>query len=188
MTRLGRSIKTLLVAGLAAMALSALVASAASAEVIEGEFSSSTVKFTASSITVKRNGIEAKTCTPYGPISGSASGELFSAWNQLGAAKFTCSGPELFMHFHGEATYDTVAGSYGLRIWAYRSESQFSPWGNYFQEGTPSGTWVNGSGATPSKVTFVNQTIGYDSTGKKITIDGTFTATTSTGALLTLTH
>ncbi len=184
-------------AAMAAMAMSALVASSASAAIVPAEFSSSSFKLTSTGITVKGNGIEPKTCTPSVAIQGSAEpGGGFLASNPgYAESKFSCTGGTAFyMVFLGEALYDTVANRYFLHVNDFPSWSLSSPFGSYSQvsgsgEGGSEATWVNGSGATASTITFTNQTVGWTYSGKRVSIDGgALKATTPSGGLLTLTH
>jgi hypothetical protein len=176
------------IALVAALALCAVAVAPASAEVVPAKFSSSTFKLTTSGVTAKRNGADPRTCTPSGgAISGSTSSSSF-----LGSgfgSKFNCSGPsELLMTVGGEAKYDTVSGEYYLLFNASNTPVQ-SPWGWYEQTTARKATWVNGSGATQSTLKFSNTTIGHlQSDFSVISLDGSFTATTSVGGLLTLSH
>lgn len=193
MAQLKRTPRILLLAALAALAASALLASAASASVLPAKFSSSQFKLTTTGITIKRNGTEAKTCTPVGnKLEGFAESNQYVISNELGgSARFWCSNnTELTMAWLGEALYDTVANRYSLRIASHSGETLTSPFGQYLQEpGTTGGTWTNGSGSTPSKLTFSNETLGFTYPGgQKLTIEGTFTVTTLSGGLITLSH
>ena len=183
--------KTLLVAGMAVLALSALGASSAAATVVPAKFSSSWFEMSSSGITVKRNGTEAKTCTA-SSIEASTEGNSYFGSNDFpsGGVRFNCTGGgSLVMGYVGTASYDTVTGKYTLQN-KYSSPSYIeSPWGPYLQSGTQSGAWVNGSGSTASKVTYTNQTIGFTYPGnQKITIEGSLKANEFGGGLVTLSH
>lgn len=185
--------KVFIAAAVAAFALSALVASAASAAVVPAKFSSSSIKFTTSGLTVKRNGTEAKTCTFYGTSpSGMTEADSFFVSNHgEGDVTLSCTSSILKLQtiMFGRVSYDTVANRYTLQVSEYNVVPLESPWGSYsYYQGTFGGTWVNGSGATSSTVTFTNQTLGYTTSGDQLTIEGQIKATTSTGALLTLSH
>jgi hypothetical protein len=192
---LKKRIKAVLMTALAAMAVSTVGASAASAELVPASFSNSSFKMAVSNLTVRANGIEPKTCTSTTLTgTGEASGEFY-AGNAGGFAesKFTCGGSSFYMVFLGEALYDTETGKYSLHVHDFGSWSLWSPWGSYSQVtgGGSDATWVNGSGLTASTATFKSQTtVGYTSfpSGKKVSIEGTFKVTTSTGGLLTLSH
>jgi len=197
LTRLGRITKVSIVAAVAAMAMSALVASAASAALVPAKFSTSSFKLTSTGVTVKGNGIEPKTCIPSVYIEGYAEANNFMATNPgYAETKYSCTGSTAFsVVLVGQVQYDTVAGKYIVHVNDFPSWSLNSPFGSYSQVSGASGgggsnaTWVNGSGATASTITFVNQTLGWTYAGsKKITLDGVFKATTTSGGLLTLSH
>lgn len=189
---LTKSIRILLTAAVAAMAMSALVASSASASIVPAKFSNSSFKLTSTGITVKGNGIEPKTCTPSSYIEGYAENSNFLASNPgFAETKFSCTGGTSFsMVLLGEAQYDTVANHYILHVNSFSSWSLNSPYGGYWQESESTATWLNGSGSTASTITFTEQTLGHTffPAGKKISISGTFKATTLSGGLLTLSH
>jgi hypothetical protein len=183
--------KILFATALATLAISALLASAASATIVAAKFSGPAfTKLTTSGLTLKLNGAEPKTCTA-SALEGYVERNFYEVSNEVGGeTRFGCPFPsELTMAWAGEAFYDTVANRYFLRIKSY-NVSLMSPYGAYMQEpGTTGGTWVNGSGSTPSTLTFSNETLGRTLSGsKKITEEGTFTITTSTGGLVTLSH
>lgn len=185
--------KALVVTAVAAMAMSALVASSASASIVAAKFSSSTFKLTTTGITVKRSGAEAKACTPSAQTEGFWDGASFWIGNQPGGeTKLSCpSATNLTMVLYGQPKYDTVTGEYFLKVADFGTYSLTSPWGSYKQvTGSGStGTWVNGSGATPSTLTFNEAWIGSTVSGsQKITISGTFNVTTTSGGLITLSH
>jgi hypothetical protein len=190
-----RSIKILLTAVVAAMAMSAILASVAAAEVVPAKFSSSEFNLTTSGLTLKRNGIEAKTCVSPSAIEGYAESSNFLASNLEGFAetKFTCGGTSTFtIVLKGTAKYDTVTNSYSLHVNDFNSWSLWSPWSEGYWQNTggkgSTATWTNGSGSTASTVKFTNQWIGSTFSGKQVTIEGTLKATTLSGGLLTLSH
>lgn len=185
-----RTARLLLAAVAAVMALGALAASA-SASVVPAYFSGSSFKVTApSGITLKRSGTEPKVCTPTWTITGSAQLNGFTFGNvQGGETKFTCpSGTSFTIGFVGEARYDTVTGQYSLYVNYDPGYSLVSPWGSYYENSAFSGAWVNGSGSTPSTLTYTNAVVGHTTAGAPISIEGTLNVTTSTGGLLTLSH
>lgn len=189
---LTKSIRVLLATAVAAMALSAVFASAATAEEWQAKFSSPSIKLSTTGITLKANGGEPKTCTAVS-LSGTAQENgAFYVGNQGGKAesKFSCGGLSIFtMVFLGEAFYEDETGQYMVRVSNFGGGwSLESPWGSYTQTNDTEATWVNGSGATASTVTFNNQTVGFTTSGKAVSISGTFKATTPTGGLLTLSH
>lgn len=179
---------------LAALALTAVVGVApAAAEEVSATWSGSTIRATTSGVTVKKNGADAKSCTLLG---GATAGSILSGAAYLANAsaetRFECSGgTNLWV-----ATlpiypkYDTTTGKYLLKLSV--SHTGLSPWGGgIVQTGAVfKGTWVNGSGSTPSTVTYEEATLGYQSsTGEPITLSGTFNVTTNSGGgLLTLSH
>ena len=181
-----------LVSSVAALALFVAVGvSPAAAEEANATFSGSSIKLTTSGITVKKNGSEAKSCTLFG---GSAQGPISAsyAWPSNSNFSYTllsCTGGtalEFWMQLVPK--YDTTTGQYTLRLGPAGVSSR-SPYGAMTETATGKGTWTNGSGATNSTVTFNEAQVGLlNSTGASITISGTFTATTSTGTLLTLSH
>lgn len=191
MTYLKRS-KVLLAAAVAAMALSALVASSASASVVAAKYSTPEVMLTTSGITIKKNGAEAKTCTiSGGALLGWAEGNASIYSNETGGeSKFWCPSPaELRMIVNSRVSYDTVTGRYFMTLVKPCCSTLLSPYGQYLESpGTTGGTWVNGSGTTPSKVTFTNETLGSLTGGGTITISGTFNVVTYSGGLVTLSH
>src|SRR5215218_3187686 len=184
--------KLALTAALAVIAVSGLVASSASATVVNAKFSSPALKLTTTGITIKKNGTEAKICTPKATIEATAEGSGYFATNQWdGTTGYWCpSGTELESVFYGEAKFDNVANRYYLTLTSNTTHSLMSPYGSWWQEtrGLSSSTWTNGSGTTPSTLTFANQTLGYTLSNARISIDGTFTVKSSTGGLVTLSH
>jgi len=180
--------KILLAVAVATMALSAVGASSASATIYNANFSTTSFKLSTTGVTIKRNGAEAKTCTASINMSNLGSGNFIGSNESSGRTLFLCDGGAsgLYMRMVGRAKYDSVAEKYYLEIYSY-NESMQSPWSWYFQY-SQKWTWVNGSGTTPSTVTLNEQLIGYTTTGQPITMSGTFTAKTSTGGLVTLSH
>lgn len=188
---LSRNRIKLLVASLAAMsALVAVGVSSAAAEVVPANFSGSTIKLTTTGVTIKKSGAEAKTCTfsPSAPVGLITEGFAQPMNNtSTGTSNFSCTGStklESILWF--EATYDTVTGQYKLYCVGDFAERQ-SPYG-LWAESAFNGSWNNGSGTTQSTVTYNETQIGQTSTRAPITMTGTFTVTTSTGGLLTLSH
>jgi len=164
------------------------VASPASAAEQTAKFSSSTIKLTTAGVTVKRNGLDPRTCTPEtGSFSGGTSGNLAAIGN-FGYVWFKCSGStSLQMNMMSWAWWNTLTSQYSLEVGSNNSGgTTVSPWGSYNQSATKA-IWTNGSGSTNSTLKFENAVIG-SSSGGPITMTGTFTATTSSGGLLTLSH
>jgi hypothetical protein len=178
---------------IALMAMGALLASSASASIVSAKFSSPSFRFVGSGpITLKRNGIEPKTCELKSVLEGgnlSSQSDFSNGNGTFGEARFECAGT-LEMFWYGAAYYDTVTGAYSLRVSDFPSYDLNSPYGRYYQqsEGKNQGGWTNGSGTTASRVTFKEAMIGRDLAGKAITLTGTLKVTTPSGGLVTLSH
>lgn len=188
-------LKVIIVAAVAVMALTAVTAASASASVISAKFSTSSEFYIkASSVTIKKNGGSAKSCSLVNPIRAAefGAGAFIGSNESFNGVKFTCSGTgPLVMSFNGQMKYDTETGRYWLAVHDLANQDQTSPWGFYRQSTgeTDNWTWVNGSGSTLSTITLNEQYVGYvSSTGEKITISGTLTTSTLSGGLITLTH
>lgn len=193
MSHFRKRTKVFLTAALAALALSVLVAASASAAIVPAKFSSSSLKLTTSGITVKKNGAEAKTCTPALTLEGYYDG--WRAWignQQGGEAKFHCPNnvTYLTMAMLAEPKYDTVSGAYSLKFSGCCGSSMMSPYGSYMPWSTGyTGAWANGSESAASTLSFNETLIGSTVSGShKITISGTFDVTTPGGGLVTLSH
>lgn len=187
-----RRIKVFLSTIVAAFALTALVAASASATIVPAKFSSEWAKVSTTGLTLKKNGLEAKTCTFRNPTSVYLTGSLMSIFSEGEQAKLNCptSISTLSMVLLGEASYDTVTGKYSIHFKDYGAMQLSSPWGYYDQVSNSGGFnagWENGSGATASTFTLANQTFGWISK-QKLTLEGTVKVTTTTGGLLTLSH
>lgn len=194
---MNKSKKVLATLAVACVAFAAVGASSAMAEVVNGKWSAGTIKLALSgTLTVKRNGGEAKTCEmPAGPATGQAvtgSGAAF-AWNDsvTGETKFSCGSAQLALYFSEMlAHYDTTTGKYSVQLLKVGPQAS-SPWGNYNVGfyGKPSGEFTNGSGTTASTLSFNEALVGgLVSDSSKITVTGTFNVTTTSGGLLTLSH
>jgi hypothetical protein len=177
------------------MAMAAVTAASASATIVSAKFSTSSEFYIKSTgVTVKKKGESAKACSLVNPIRTVefGSGHFIGSNESFFGLQFTCSGSApLKMSFEGPLKYDTVTGRYWLQVADRSTNTLESPWGGYLQSTgeTDQWTWVNGSVGTPSSITLNEQYVGYlASTGEKITISGTFTATTLSGGLVTLTH
>jgi hypothetical protein len=174
----------------ALVVLGSIVASSAMAETVAAKFSGTSLKVTTAGVTIKKNGAEAKTCTlSGGAASGSVSGNSVWLFNNFGNTVFNCSGgTQLSVLLTVEAVYDTVTGQYTLRQSSGANQNS-SPWGTYTTLSQLNGSWTNGSGTTNSTVTYNEAKVGQlNSGGGTITLSGTFTATTSSGTLITLSH
>ena len=184
-----RRTKGILALSLVALALAALGATSASASIVPAKFSSSSFKVTTTGVTLKRNGLEPKTCTLSLPIESSAEGSYFFGANypsSPGGTKYSCGGVAILgQWFSGEAFYDNVAKTFSLTFDPYSFSTLSSPWGSYSQESFKA-SWVNGSGATASTINFNNTTIGFGTDGKALTLTGSLKVTTPAGGLVTL--
>lgn len=183
-----KKMRVLLAATVAAMALGAVGASSASAAIVSAKFStSSEFNIKATSVTIKKAGGSEKSCSLAAKASEFGPGAFIGTSGSTHVS-FTCTGsPSLKVYFNGQMKYDTVTGRYWLQL-VNGPYSLESPWGWYSQISNQ-WTWVNGSGSTPSTITLNEQHVGnLASTGEKITISGTLTATTLAGGLITLTH
>ena len=177
-------------------AFAAIGASPAMAEQVPAKASATNISLSATNITVKKNGGEAKNCelaekTATGKIEGGALALIKSGPNFQ--TNLTCAGGTKFtMSFYlSMLVYDTVTGQYLLRA-EYGVGGPFeSPWGQYDPSPSyvPVGVWTNGSGATNSTINFGESTVGiHEPGGAKISFSGAFTAKTGTGGLITLSH
>jgi hypothetical protein len=174
-------------AAVLALTVVAGVGNAVASEV-SATFSGTSLKLTTTGVTLKKKGGDPRTCTLTAPAAGIASGSTAFVYNSMGLTLFKCSGTgsQLQALFAFEAVRDTVTGEYRLRQ-APNNGGGTSPYGGYQSASLLNGTWVNGSGATQSTLTYKEAVVGYlTSTGEPITMSGTFTATTNTGALITL--
>jgi hypothetical protein len=194
---LARKVKTVGLALALAGLLAAAVASPASATPVAAKFSSSSLKLTTTGITLKRNGLEPKTCTmDKGAAYGGSESNTWAVYNTeylpWPTVQFTCGSQGFVMTMGGEAFYDTVPGYYlQLRDMGMGYGGKYTPYGNYIQtfgEGKAVGKWINGSGLTPSTIKFENATVGVleSPASGTVTLSGTFTATTTSNTLLTL--
>lgn len=140
-----------------------------------------------SGFTVTKAG-DVKTCT----IAGKGwNGFFFGEGVTVGLVSASCTGGTTFQwNLSGKG--QLVEGQYQLKLNnSLEPKTYTSPWGEYSQcysvcfLPAPIGNWTNGSGATPSKVTFTNQAVGKYF-GTPITLSGTFNVTTLEGGLLTI--
>jgi hypothetical protein len=176
-----RSVRLSLTAAVAVCALFALTASSAFAAPATWSASGS-MKWTTSSYSLSYNG-SSLTCTPYAPswAVGGAGGSTFSYFGKPASA---CGGAFSNFELTVNGNASQAGGVYSLTVAGGAVNA--SPFGGYNQVAAV-GTFTNGSGATPSKVTFTNVTIGtHGTTGLPLKITGTFNVTTGSGGLLTL--
>lgn len=178
-----------------ALALSvAVTASASASEWAQGE---SSMKWSATTITLKKGGNTVTCSSP--ALNGSL--PLMGARNSEGTATgmvgnyyfhalVSCSGNTKFEFCpciqdngsEGEgifaiSTYNWLSGSFPEYV---------SPFGAYSQ-GEMEGVFTNGSAGKPSTLTYSNDVVGETVSGAEpITMSATFNVTTGTGGLLTL--
>lgn len=192
-----KRVKVIFAAAVAAMALTAVSASSASATIVAAKFNPAGTPFylKTTGVTIKKNGGSAKSCTASNIRTEEfGSPNAFGGSNEsFGGVRFYCSGSwGLQMAFWGYLKYDNVTGRYWLQVLDKTEQQLESPFGYYYQSTgeTDQWTWVNGTSSTnPSTITLNEQYVGrLASTEEKITISGTFTATTLSGGLITLTH
>ena len=196
MSKYKRRFGALITVCVAVASIGALAASSASAAWVEAEFKGGPgVKISASGVTAKRNGAEAKACVLQNekPAPGTASGSLLeygntsTYWSLL--TRFSCGGSAVLEHYTQvvEAQYETVSKQYRLEFYPEQFLPIGTPWSTSYWPGYYSVPFTNGSGSTPSKFTFADTVIGQEgASGKKISLSGTFTITSSTGGLVTL--
>lgn len=188
---------TMIVAIVAALAFTAFAtASASAAKWVQGETS---MRWTASSITVEENGGSPVSCS-----LEEASSEPIPVFVKMGAVANGYGGVNTSSGPHG---YNTELSCDGGQIFEFCAcinagskisngvykmsmTNRFpgapwmqSPYGEYAQ-GATTGTFVNGSGGTSSTLTF--QKVNMNQIYPPITISGTFTVTDGEGGLLTL--
>lgn len=196
--KLTKKLRVLAVTVGAIAALAAIGASPAMAEIVATKFNANTAKLSGT-LTVKKNGGEAKTCelkSATGIASEKSPGYIQVYTNAFDLQTyFTCTGGTKFSlgFYPALGRYDTITGAYSLNL-THLAKEYASPWGGY-QAGyySPNGEiiagWTNGSGATSSTIDFNELNVGALTSGfAKITVSGSLTATTSTGGLLTQSH
>lgn len=190
-----KRVKIMVLAAVAAMALTAVGATSASASILSAKFSGSTAGYLRTTgVTIKKNGGSAKSCTASTiRIEEVGPGAFIGTNESFGGIRFYCSGSwGLQMAFWGYLEYDSLTGRYWLQVLDKTEQQLESPFGYYYQNTgeTDQWTWVNGTSTTsPSTIALNEQYVGkLVSTNEKITISGTFTATTLSGGLLKLTH
>lgn len=180
------------VAGLAtitALALAVTASSASATEWVQG--TSGGIKWSGTSLTLKKNGGSAVTCTiPVGGITGTreAGGTAF-LWNGIYPyITLKCSNGKNWQFVGAQyAEAETSAGVFDLRIADYSGVVRESPYGQYVQGEEAVGTFTNGAGATPSKLVFSEDKVSFElAGGGVITVSGTVNVSQSNGSLLTL--
>jgi len=148
---------------------------------------------TPSSLTVKKNGAEAKTCKLLEAVSGTAatSSGSIAVYNNTNTfmTELWCSNEKAFGLDFDPAIgkYNTVTGAYSLNLPWKPNAIHNSPFGVYTQAEHVAAGWTNGTETTPSTINF-NETVLGTVFGGTLTVTGTITATTSTGGLLAMSH
>lgn len=188
------------IAIIAALAFAGIAsASASAAKWVQGN---TTMKWKASTITLKKSGGSPVTCT-WGSVNGK--GPLYGAQNvgspptsAMGAVanfnsfytSISCENKTTFVLCSCiKSTGKGTGGVYSayLTNWWPGAGLYASPYGSYSQEGTAVGTFTNGSGGTPSTLSFNEKTIGRTYPGfEPITMTATFEVSDEAGGLLTL--
>jgi len=138
------------------------------------------------SLTVTTAEKPAKTCTPSSSQESSMNTTAAWVWTSgsSGWLTFSCEGGgtlEVYTLLSATSTTSVTLSNIGA--------VEKAPWGmTYTQNQSPEGDFVNGSGSTPSTLTFggLDQLGPYFPTGKPVFVSGTLKITTSTGGLLTL--
>jgi hypothetical protein len=184
----------------AACLLLGISTSSAMAEEVGTKFSAGTIQLSASGLTLKKNGGEAKTCT-LSAVNGIAYqsegvAEIYNNSFTL-LTELNCTGGTLLeLPFYATVgRYNTITGKYSVQLTRVGSGVYSSPYGSYnFAFNVPSGWvaagWTNGSGTTASTINFNETVIGvlHSNTSTKLTLSGSVKATTGTGGLLTMSH
>ncbi len=190
--RLKSRFVTLLVAAVGVIALFALTASAALAEVHWNVTNNET--HWKGTLTVEKEGKSAS-CPNLDmrvPVVNNASNHgiaYLSVGTMVFYMELPCSGgTELWLFREGEAFFNGT--NYEIKFYIGKSGIYLlSPLGEYFDNPfifTESAIVTNGSKETPSKITFSKSEIGGGFGEPVTTISGTLTMTTSSGGLLTL--
>jgi hypothetical protein len=184
-----------MVAALASLAIGALGASAAQANVTWAQGTTS-MNWTATSVSVKLQGGSAVSCS-----TSSASGEAHNeeiTWGIVtndiegdGSFKFNCPTKERVFGFHAYIEPWAVIAEnheYKMGLWDSLLGTYRSPFGEYIQNGEATGVYVDGSGTTPSTLTFKEAVIGHLRTfpNTAVLLTATFKVTTGSNSLLTL--
>jgi hypothetical protein len=172
-----RRLKLALGGVIAALALTA-TASPAMAEFQPAKFDKAGLNLVTSGVTIELSGGSAKTCTTGAVISGAVHESTWATLGNFvpGITRLGCSGGttlEMRQTVYGER--DSTTGATRL----YDSENGaalISPYGEYLEYETFA-PYTNGSGATPSVVTFNKTPIGLTASFKTITMTGTFQVT-----------
>jgi hypothetical protein len=178
-------------------ALAAVVASPAMATKVNTKFNATTIKLSGTGLTTKLNGAEPKTCE-LASITGTASAsgsftDYKEAWPSFQTVLPCAGGTKLWLTLLGSSYYDTTTGNYTVSLNYGPGALYYSPYGEYYAGYSGkeiTATWVNGTALTPSTIVFNESYLGKlkPALSANVTLNGTMTATTSTGGLLTLSH
>ncbi|HET9153678.1 MAG TPA: hypothetical protein VFN85_06155 [Solirubrobacterales bacterium] len=179
---------------LASLAVGVVGASAASANVTWAQ-GNTTMKLAATSVSVKLQGGSSVTCTNATASGEAQNGETTSGYvaNDIegsGSFSFSCpNSTRLGFHAYVEPS-SVISENHEYRLAMYDSfiGKYKSPFGEYNQDGEATGVYVDGSGTTPSTLTFKEAVIGHLRTfpNTAVLLTATFKATTGSGGLLTL--
>jgi len=180
--RLGRMLLMLVAVGaLGAVSASSAMATVHWSDTAHGAKVSGT-------LTVSAAGQTTKTCTASSSQESLISSNfaiVATSGSEFTHLSFTCTGGGTF-----NAEWNMVAESTTAVRVNRPNQYQTAPWGvgtTYFQGAAPVGDFVNGSGSTPSTLTFGGSSDYIGNYGTPLVyISGTLNVTTSTGGLLTL--
>ena len=166
----------------AAVAMLALAASPAHAAQANWSTTASGLKFSGT-LTVKKNGGSAKTCTGTTGYGAAYAAGGFYATNAM-FYRLACAGGG-FLDVNAVGYADHSAGAFSL-MFDYSSGAT-SPWsGGVWYQDPFQVPFTNATGGNPSKITFNDTPIGVTSSLENVTATGTLNVTTSTGGTLTL--
>jgi hypothetical protein len=184
-----RRLTSIVIALVALTALAAVSASPAAAAKVAAKFSAPTLKLSSGASFTLKKGAETTSCTlNKGFTAGNVSESFVYLQNggSLGDTEYTCTGGKVFGIFLQMIAYrDTVTGAFTLDD-IQSTGTNRSPWGTYGPV-LWNGSWVNGTGGGNSTFTLNEVVIGkLSSSGESIKLSGSFTATTSTGGVITL--
>jgi hypothetical protein len=145
------------------------------------------------SLTVKNPVKPTKTCTPSYQMTFSGNSEMMWLASSNSAGKlnliYSCTYGgvlEIMTQLRPLSTTSVSMGFDPAMGWGSEKGEQFHPWGAYYkQRASTVGDFTNGSGSTPSTLTFSEDLVS-SSSSFAVSISGTLTVTTSTGGLLTI--
>jgi len=181
--RFKRGISAILVVGAALLAIGAGPASAS----VHWSDTSHGIKV-AGTVKVTKNG-QSKSCTAVSVQNNMIEPASAVIWSgEWGELEFKCETGILGINFSLFPANTTA-----VTVGANEFEEAIYPWysilGPRYWQIPVTADFTNGTSSTPSKMSFVNDQIGYapsNDAGWPMTLNGTLTVTTSTGGLLTL--